>query len=29
VDAIHRELAAFCGGAPARDDVTMMVLKVR
>ena len=29
VDAIQRELAAFCGTAAARDDVTLMVLKVR
>jgi serine phosphatase RsbU (regulator of sigma subunit) len=29
VEAIQRELAAFCAMAAARDDVTLMVLKVR
>jgi sigma-B regulation protein RsbU (phosphoserine phosphatase) len=29
VDGIQRELAAFCGTAAARDDVTLMALKVR
>jgi serine phosphatase RsbU (regulator of sigma subunit) len=29
VDTIQRELSTFCGTAAARDDVTLMVLKVR
>jgi serine phosphatase RsbU (regulator of sigma subunit) len=29
VDAITRDLSAFCGATPARDDVTVMVVKVR
>ena len=29
VDSIQRDLAAFCASAAARDDVTLMVLKVR
>jgi serine phosphatase RsbU (regulator of sigma subunit) len=29
VDAITHDLSAFCGATPARDDVTVMVVKVR
>jgi len=29
MEAIHREVRAFCGSAPARDDVTVMVVKFR
>jgi serine phosphatase RsbU (regulator of sigma subunit) len=29
MDAVQRDLAAFCGTAAARDDVTVMVVKVR
>ena len=29
VDTIQRELSTFCGTAAARDDVTLMVLKIR
>jgi phosphoserine phosphatase RsbU/P len=29
LEAIQRELSAFCGTAAARDDVTLMVVKVR
>jgi sigma-B regulation protein RsbU (phosphoserine phosphatase) len=29
VDAVQRDLAAFCDSAAARDDVTLMVVKVR
>lgn len=29
VDLVQRDLAAFCGPAAARDDVTLMVVKVR
>jgi sigma-B regulation protein RsbU (phosphoserine phosphatase) len=29
VDAVQRSLAAFCGDAAARDDVTVMVLRTR
>ena len=29
LDTIQRELSAFCGTAAARDDVTLMVVKVR
>jgi phosphoserine phosphatase RsbU/P len=29
LDAVQRELAAFCGTAAARDDVTVMVVKVK
>ena len=29
VDSIQRDLTAFCASAAARDDITLMVLKVR
>jgi hypothetical protein len=29
LDAIQRELSAFCENAAMRDDVTLMVVKIR